>query len=186
MKVQKFGYKIIKTEDLSKLDKYKDHRRLRVYFHKGTKCVNPKCERKGEILTHGIDKFGNLHIDLCTSDFYPITVDHILPKSLGGSDDLENLQPMCLGCNSNKGNGKKNKSEKQVSSTPKFKEKFKNYHIQVGDIVFKKRDNVLLGKVLEIKENPYHPKNDLSVTIEGKDPKSLYNRKSLYTEGIEI
>lgn len=104
-RVKVFDYKIIKIEPLSSLENYKEHRRLRVYFHKGTKCANPDCDRKGVILTHGIDKFGNIHIDLCTSDLYPITVDHIHPRSLGGSDDIENLQPMCSGCNTNKGNG---------------------------------------------------------------------------------
>jgi 5-methylcytosine-specific restriction endonuclease McrA len=32
-----------------------------------------------------------------------LTQDHILPKSRGGSDDLENLQTMCETCNHNKG-----------------------------------------------------------------------------------
>jgi 5-methylcytosine-specific restriction endonuclease McrA len=33
-----------------------------------------------------------------------MTVDHILPKSRGGTDDLINLQPMCIICNNRKGN----------------------------------------------------------------------------------
>lgn len=32
-----------------------------------------------------------------------LTVDHVLPLSKGGSDDLENLQFLCLPCNSSKG-----------------------------------------------------------------------------------
>lgn len=32
------------------------------------------------------------------------TADHIVPKSSGGTDDLENLQPACKNCNSAKGN----------------------------------------------------------------------------------
>lgn len=27
------------------------------------------------------------------------TVDHVIPKSLGGSDDLRNLMPLCYNCN---------------------------------------------------------------------------------------
>lgn len=34
-----------------------------------------------------------------------MTRDHILPKSLGGSDKLSNCQPMCESCNRKKGNG---------------------------------------------------------------------------------
>lgn len=32
-----------------------------------------------------------------------LAVDHIVPASLGGSDDLENLQTLCRGCNTKKG-----------------------------------------------------------------------------------
>lgn len=34
-----------------------------------------------------------------------ITLDHIQPRSWGGSDDLENLQIMCQPCNHAKGSG---------------------------------------------------------------------------------
>ncbi len=32
------------------------------------------------------------------------TIDHIYPKSLGGGDEIENLQLLCAECNSFKGN----------------------------------------------------------------------------------
>jgi len=31
------------------------------------------------------------------------TIDHIQPKSLGGTNDIENLAPMCKKCNNDKG-----------------------------------------------------------------------------------
>lgn len=41
-------------------------------------------------------------IDLALADRYDpgyATVDHIVPVTLGGTDDLNNLQPMHRGCN---------------------------------------------------------------------------------------
>lgn len=37
-------------------------------------------------------------------DGYPLEVDHILPRSKGGTDDEENLQTLCWLCNSGKSN----------------------------------------------------------------------------------
>ena len=50
---------------------------------------------------------GQVHWDVYTADFYPLTVDHIIPKSKGGPDELDNYQPMCARCNHKKGNGDK-------------------------------------------------------------------------------
>ncbi|NES99257.1 MAG: HNH endonuclease [Sphaerospermopsis sp. SIO1G2] len=33
-----------------------------------------------------------------------LTLDHLYPKSLGGSDSLENLRLACLTCNQSRGN----------------------------------------------------------------------------------
>ena len=33
-----------------------------------------------------------------------LTVDHIVPVSLGGKNTIDNLQPLCLTCNSKKHN----------------------------------------------------------------------------------
>ena len=35
--------------------------------------------------------------------FLVLTVDHIVPLALGGSNDASNIQPLCLPCNSGKG-----------------------------------------------------------------------------------
>lgn len=84
------------------IETHKEHKRFRVYYHKGTICVS--CNVVGEIIIKRKEKSGNVHYDLYTKDFVMITVDHILPKSRGGSNDIGNLQPMCQHCNSRKGN----------------------------------------------------------------------------------
>jgi len=81
---------------------YDEHHRLMVFVEKGRKCVN--CGKEGVHLINAIDFGGNQHVDLYTSDFTLMTIDHIQPKSKGGKNTLNNLQPMCQPCNSEKGN----------------------------------------------------------------------------------
>lgn len=99
-----FGYKILEVRPLDALVEFADHKRLRVFNHKGTKCLN--CGIGATTLALGEDRGGRKHWDLyCLKDgqFIPLTVDHIFPKSLGGSSDLSNLQPLCQPCNKEKG-----------------------------------------------------------------------------------
>jgi 5-methylcytosine-specific restriction endonuclease McrA len=44
------------------------------------------------------------HFNFYSEDGVLFTKDHIIPKSLGGSDSMCNFQTMCSKCNSKKGN----------------------------------------------------------------------------------
>lgn len=83
---------------------FQKHRRLKVFWNKGCTCV--WCGLTGnKIVKSKIGK--QIHYDLYywgKDKRVLITVDHIIPQSLGGSWDLSNLQPMCSKCNSKKGN----------------------------------------------------------------------------------
>ena len=77
--------------------------RLRVFANKGLKCVSPGCDREGKYIIYAKAHDGSIHIDLYTKDFVLMTIDHIKPKSLGGGNELSNLDPMCTYCNARKG-----------------------------------------------------------------------------------
>jgi len=76
--------------------------RYMTFYQKGVTCAC--CGRVG---THfKLDGDGDVrrHFNLYCDDGMLMTKDHIMPKSLGGSDSIDNLQPMCAECNFKKGN----------------------------------------------------------------------------------
>ena len=55
---------------------------------------------------YSVFKRANFHCELCgiRADDKALEVDHIVPKSLGGADDITNYQALCYSCNASKGN----------------------------------------------------------------------------------
>lgn len=89
--------------------------RLQVFATKGVACV--ACGIKGVFFAaERSDRSGPFHLNLYAindeGDEVLMTKDHIIPRSKGGTDDLENLQPMCAVCNALKGN----RMEQEVES----------------------------------------------------------------------
>lgn len=83
--------------------KYAEHKRLKIFAKKGLKCAWPGCTHIGSRLIVTIDLGGSLHPDIYTHDLTLMTVDHIVPKALGGGEELTNKQPMCFAHNFAKG-----------------------------------------------------------------------------------
>lgn len=86
-------------------DVYTTSLRYKTFIEKGYKCVC--CGRTGAYYvlekSHG-SNLRRAHFNLYSDDGVLMTKDHILPKSKGGADRIENMQTMCTICNVNKGN----------------------------------------------------------------------------------
>lgn len=86
-------------------DVYTTSLRYKTFIEKGYTCVC--CGRVGAY--YALEKFigskkPRAHFNLYSSDDVLMTKDHILPKSKGGADCIENMQTMCTICNGTKGN----------------------------------------------------------------------------------
>jgi hypothetical protein len=78
---------------------YSEGHKLAVFYNKGTECIC--CGDAGVHLAVTTDKNGESRwIELYTSEWIVLTVDHILPKAQGGLNEMDNYQPMCRWCNS--------------------------------------------------------------------------------------
>jgi len=84
--------------------------RLLTYHVYGTKCCVPGCHCHGDYfaIERAVNqKSSQYHLNLYSYSNgleVMMTSDHKLPKSLGGSNDISNRQPMCYPHNTKKGN----------------------------------------------------------------------------------
>lgn len=78
--------------------------RLRNFAENGIRCVS--CGIEGEFFASERYPGQNPHLNLYAmrdGDEVLMTRDHIIPKSKGGANCVENYQPMCARCNQEKG-----------------------------------------------------------------------------------
>ena len=81
---------------------YKDSWRYRTFYQKGVRCAC--CGRIGTYFKLKADSknIERAHFNLFAEDGTLMTKDHIIPKSKGGPDCIENFQTMCEECNKKK------------------------------------------------------------------------------------
>lgn len=87
--------KTYRKENLDMFRKYAENRRVRKFNAQGSYSLEQWEELK--------NKF-NL-MCLCCKRYEPeikLTVDHIVPLTMGGTNSIENIQPLCGSCNSRK------------------------------------------------------------------------------------
>ena len=56
----------------------------------------------------------------CGSDEEPLHIDHIIPRKVGGTHDLENLQVLCKACNLRKSSKDEGVFLAQMATPPVF------------------------------------------------------------------
>lgn len=95
------GTTFVAELNFNELFEYTEHRRLSVFCAKGTVCVC--CSIEGTRFIVSVDNGGAVHYDVYTDDYSLMTVDHVIPLSGGGEDEIENKIPMCSDCNFIKG-----------------------------------------------------------------------------------
>ena len=94
---------MIKEYDLEKLEQYATHRRLQTFYDHGTECVYFGCSAKGTKLVQWKANDNSIHMDLFTDDDVMMTVEHVIPRSLGGKNHISNYLPACQRCNERRG-----------------------------------------------------------------------------------
>ena len=177
-----FKYKLIKELPITALNlkQFQTHKRLKVFYQKGTIC--PVCGREGTKLILGKNSSGSLHWDVYCDDYIPMNRDHIIPKSKGGSNHINNLQPMCSPCNTLKGNGSKNYSWGALCYWPRKQQMKQLLTIDSNILVWRKSGSKgfkKLGVVNRIIENS-NVSNFIRFTVIGNDLSIYTFDKNIY------
>ena len=83
----------------AKLDEYKTKRGKRIWQHRKVSAGYISGTLRYEVL-----KRARFRCELCgvSADVRALEVDHIVPRSMGGPDDPDNLQALCYRCNAMK------------------------------------------------------------------------------------
>ena len=72
-----------------------------------------------ELSRRNILKRDNFRCQYCATSKGPFTVDHVLPKTVGGMDSWENLVCACVHCNNRKGNRTPDQANMRLLKNPR-------------------------------------------------------------------
>lgn len=77
-------------------DRYAEYERIRSHRKRAAGAAYTKAEWDALCAKYN-------HRCLCCGATRKLTVDHVVPISKGGSNTIDNIQPLCISCNSSKG-----------------------------------------------------------------------------------
>ena len=167
--------KLVEKQPLEYINNFVGHRRLEVFRQKGFKCVF--CGIEATHLGLTIDRNGGKHWDVYTNNLL-MNVDHIVPLSKGGSNNMDNLQPSCSLCNTIKGNGDAVISK--ITNNP-FKLKYYKKGFTIGKEVFVRNSYKsvrLVGVFDKITINPFTGRESFLINQSFFHLERLYQKKN--------
>ena len=131
--------------------KVNSHRYLN--FKKSRHCIACGLEGNKFVLERQ-GKTASPHFNLYAEedgDLVLMTKDHILARSAGGKDEMENYQTMCCTCNNLKSNFEM--TVEQVAELRKFKNEHKHKRRkELAHLIKKKREEIMAGRVYSVEE----------------------------------
>ena len=100
-------YEFLTDKQIDTLIELCDYRLKQFIDSRGKEIFNHRRKSLGYIsgtIRYEVLKNAKFHCELCgvSADKKALEVDHIVPRSKGGSDDISNLQSLCYSCNSMK------------------------------------------------------------------------------------
>ena len=75
--------------------------------------------RRVELSHKNIIRRDNYHCQYCGSKSHDLTIDHIIPKSRGGTESWDNLVAACTKCNNKKGSHTPEEAKMTLLNKPK-------------------------------------------------------------------
>ena len=115
--------------------------RYSTFYQKGTTCVC--CGKEGTHFRLDVaestdpESTNRRHFNLYAEDGTLLTKDHIRPKSLGGEDDVDNLQTMCKECNERKRSTPLEDIELEVVIATDIQTGTETYYKSIEDAAYK-------------------------------------------------
>lgn len=74
--------------------------------------------KKVELSRKNIHRRDNYRCQYCGKKIATLTIDHVIPKSRGGTDSWDNLVTACISCNNKKGNRTPEEAGMKLISKP--------------------------------------------------------------------